>query len=904
MTQAESPIEADINAASPGKSAYIQRVFPHIARLIEAAARQSTAWVTREELINALLLDGDAKELVIPGAHATSKSIRDYAGNTIDWWSADYTADNSRIEDYRRHFARERIDEKYAYWPISLGPSPQVRKIWINNASWLIRNEFEHEIRESSNLHWNLWPTQMLPYKNIAKGDLVVTSWNEIKHRKRGKQLGWVVEVDHVVTSEYESQDHAFSIMKDALPDGVRKADLNKKRFLEHPYNESAPTSGYILAYTSRPKFLLDQPRPDDLSLSSHGWRGWTETELQRLHYDSLTRLAPRAWQVNNNRTAEWETASGLLFAPHRDPNGKQRAGYESLKEARPGDIVYSMFEGAVGAKGIVAETARDLQPGQGSGGRIGPGYELRVNFQRLTAPFRPREFFEEISEMMDPNMTQLTIDGNAVQPRYFGQIALSHSDVYDAIIRRTSKTVGADRHLLIRLSDRQGAGAESIDGYRLVLATEQSVAVVKIGKPLADKTVNFYSQLLNIGKEVSVFLLIGGERKSLFRANLTQITNDPTQVATELVPSFHVEHIQAGNTCFLLDAIDSENLFNRLDELLVPNDDPATSISESLKGQQSVMSVLKIMDESSTPPPPPPGAALSERVRRLASQLSWPERDVKELLEGLESRRPQIVLTGPPGTGKTYCASLIANDLIAATDPPGDSDSCIHIVQFHPTYSYQEFIEGLQPQPSGSSFVFDWVDGVLKKIVAKIEDNRREGKSPRQVLIIDEINRANVPSVLGELMYLLEYRSKSVTLGSGRSFSLPEELIIIGTMNSADRSIRGLDLALRRRFDFVNVVPDAQVLRKHYDHDGRGKLSGISIDQLVDGFDRLNKQIELDTQSSDLMIGHSYLMERIMNRQVLERVWRQQLFPLIREYFLGSADLIGKYNVAKFWDA
>jgi 5-methylcytosine-specific restriction protein B len=343
--------------------------------------------------------------------------------------------------------------------------------------------------------------------------------------------------------------------------------------------------------------------------------------------------------------------------------------------------------------------------------------------------------------------------------------------------------------------------------------------------------------------------------------------------------------------------------LFNRLDELLVPNDDPATSISESLKGQQSVMSVLKIMDES-PPPGAPTGSILSERVRRLASQLSWPEREVKELLEGLESRRPQIVLTGPPGTGKTYCASLIANDLIAAADPPGDSDSCIHIVQFHPTYSYQEFIEGLQPQPSGSSFVFDWVDGVLKKIVAKIEDNRREGKSPRQVLIIDEINRANVPSVLGELMYLLEYRSKSVTLGSGRSFSLPEELIIIGTMNSADRSIRGLDLALRRRFDFVNVVPDAQVLRKHYDHDGRGKLSGISIDQLVDGFDRLNKQIELDTQSSDLMIGHSYLMERIMNRQVLERVWRQQLFPLIREYFLGSADLIGKYNVAKFWDA
>jgi 5-methylcytosine-specific restriction endonuclease McrBC GTP-binding regulatory subunit McrB len=312
-------------------------------------------------------------------------------------------------------------------------------------------------------------------------------------------------------------------------------------------------------------------------------------------------------------------------------------------------------------------------------------------------------------------------------------------------------------------------------------------------------------------------------------------------------------------------------------------------------------MSVLKTSVESN-PPPGDVRKTSSERARRLARQLSWDERKTGELLDGLESRRPQIVLAGPPGTGKTYCASAIARALLEDVEPAIDIESNIHIVQFHPTYSYQEFMEGLQPKPLGSSFVFDWVDGVLKRIVNKIEIARQEGKPLRNILIIDEINRANVPSVLGELMYLLEYRSKNVTLGSGKSFSLPRELIIIGTMNSADRSIRGLDLALRRRFDFFDVEPDGQVLRDHYANGGKGNLVGMTIDQLVAGFNQLNTQIELDSQTSDLMIGHSYLMEKYMSREVLERVWRQQLFPLVREYFLGSADLIGKYNVDKFW--
>jgi len=124
------------------QAGHIARIYPHIARLIDVAARRSSAWVTREELINELLLDNDAKKLVDIGASGTSMTIRKYAGNTIDWWSADYTKNNKEIiKIYRPQYVREEIDEKDAYWPVSLGLAPRKRKVWINNASWLIRNE-------------------------------------------------------------------------------------------------------------------------------------------------------------------------------------------------------------------------------------------------------------------------------------------------------------------------------------------------------------------------------------------------------------------------------------------------------------------------------------------------------------------------------------------------------------------------------------------------------------------------------------------------------------------------------------------------------------------------------------------------------------------------------------------
>jgi len=896
MSQIENDDDIEAEEIPDGQGGLIQDLYPQIASSIQRAAKLSSAWVSREEIIYELLLESDTRNRLEIERSKTGMSLKKYAGNIVDWWSSDFTKKTPEFMHLFSKFAREKIDKKWAYWDVSLGSPPRIRKVWIRSQPGQRRSEFESEIQ--NNTYWNLWPTKMQPYNDIEIGDFVVTAWNEEYFGKKGKMLSWVSEIKQISKSKYESIDDAFSILTRDLENNSDR--LTRKEFISHPYTQGATESGYVLAYVLTPKFLLDQPRPDDLDLARNGWKEWSETALHGLRFEGINVPAPRVWQVNNNQEAEWETASGLLFAPTRGPNGEKRVGYDNLKEAKCNDIVYSMAGGYIRARGTVIDPPRVLELGQESGGRTGPGYELRVDFQRLRLPFRPKEYFDEIKEMMNPDMTQLTVNGDARQPTYFAEIARSHGDVYDDIIRRTTTTVGANRHVLFRLSGKQGAGAATIDGYRKVLAATGKVALIKIGAPIAENTAQFYDRLLRIGKQVSVFLLSGSDEKSLFEANLVQISNDPLSVVSDLIPDFHSEHIEEGRTCFVLDKIESKNLFDQLDDLLVLDKDPVPPISESLKGQQSVMNVLKISTESLQPVK----SGWSKRIRELAHELTWQEGKVSELLEGLEQRRHQIILTGPPGTGKTFCAEKIAEDLLKASNIEDDPASRLHVVQFHPTYSYQEFIEGLQPEPVDTSFKFKWVDGVLKKIVTTMKDLSRDGKSTRQVLIIDEINRANVPSVLGELMYLLEYRDKNMTLGSGEKFSLPKELIIIGTMNSADRSIRGLDLALRRRFDFFEVDPDGNILLKFYGFEGKGKLTGMTIEQLVGGFNRLNMQIKSDSLTADLMIGHSYFMEKEMNWQVLDRVWRQQLKPLIREYFLGSPDITEKYSIEKFWVA
>lgn len=253
-----------------------------------------------------------------------------------------------------------------------------------------------------------------------------------------------------------------------------------------------------------------------------------------------------------------------------------------------------------------------------------------------------------------------------------------------------------------------------------------------------------------------------------------------------------------------------------------------------------------------------------------LLLDLAW----LQETVELLNDKR-QLILYGPPGTGKTYLAQELCRALVEAAG--GE----YAIVQFHPSYAYEDFFEGLRPRLSAAGAVgFELVPGPLRRMAALAE------RSPAKpyVLIIDEINRANLAKVFGELYFLLEYRGQNVTLQySATEFRLPRNLFLIGTMNTADRSVALVDAAMRRRFYFQGMFPTASPIREML---GRWLArQGLSAEP-AHLLDELNARIA----DEDFAVGPSYLMTRAVAAPGgLERLWKVAILPLLAEHYFGE---------------
>jgi 5-methylcytosine-specific restriction protein B len=206
--------------------------------------------------------------------------------------------------------------------------------------------------------------------------------------------------------------------------------------------------------------------------------------------------------------------------------------------------------------------------------------------------------------------------------------------------------------------------------------------------------------------------------------------------------------------------------------------------------------------------------------------------------------------------------------------------------VQFHPAYSYEDFIQGIRPQSQDGQLAYPLVPGRFLEFCKKAES--REGLC---VLIIDEINRANLAQVFGELMYLLEYRDKKIRLaGSNELFSIPENIRIIGTMNTADRSIALVDHALRRRFAFIELRPNYEVLRRYHEK----KETGFPVDGLIETLKRLNHAIA----DKHYEVGISYFLTENLAEE-LEDIWQMEIEPYLEEYFYDQLDKVDEFR----WD-
>ncbi len=252
--------------------------------------------------------------------------------------------------------------------------------------------------------------------------------------------------------------------------------------------------------------------------------------------------------------------------------------------------------------------------------------------------------------------------------------------------------------------------------------------------------------------------------------------------------------------------------------------------------------------------------------------------------LDVLEERR-QVILYGPPGTGKTYVAQALAEHVTAESD-------AVEIVQFHPSYAYEDFFEGLRPVVGDTGLAYEVRHGPLRQLAERAQQN----PELNYVLIIDEINRGNIAKIFGELYFLLEYRDRSVRLPySGDRFTIPANVFVIGTMNSADRSIAALDAAMRRRFAFLELHPSRKpvegVLRRWL------RTRELPTDA-ADLLDALNARVPDD----ELRIGPSYLMSTgIASEGKLDSVWRYDLLPLLAEHHYGDGiDVQQRYGLAE----
>jgi hypothetical protein len=280
-------------------------------------------------------------------------------------------------------------------------------------------------------------------------------------------------------------------------------------------------------------------------------------------------------------------------------------------------------------------------------------------------------------------------------------------------------------------------------------------------------------------------------------------------------------------------------------------------------------------------PPPYPSTTSLPAYTFQQLLEETYLEESFLRSIENLfSSGKKQVIFTGPPGTGKTYVAQKFARYLQG-------SEGRVQLVQFHPTYGYEEFMEGIRPRVVQTREGFHDVTYEVEEGLFKMFCEEARGRKGNYIFIIDEINRGNLSRIFGELLYLLEYRDKEIILPYSRQhFSIPENVYILGTMNTADRSIALVDFALRRRFHFVSFEADQAILKRWLE-----KNRPSMMESVLEIFTLLNQAIE----DRHFKIGFSYFMDPELDPDKLRLLWNYTLRPYLDEYWFNDPSRVSR---------
>lgn len=294
----------------------------------------------------------------------------------------------------------------------------------------------------------------------------------------------------------------------------------------------------------------------------------------------------------------------------------------------------------------------------------------------------------------------------------------------------------------------------------------------------------------------------------------------------------------------------------------------------------------------------PRPTSAEDDQDSDLSPFLLWSEEKERDALR-LWERKRNIILQGPPGVGKTFWSQQFAervneapaalSGLIGMGAPPRHIFRC----QFHQSMSYEDFVEGYRPNAEGG---FDLAPGIFRKAV----ETAMECPSEQVVLIVDEINRGNISKIFGELLSLIEADKRSAEWATTLPYSkddfwVPDNLYIIGMMNTADRSISLVDYALRRRFGFVDVEPefDNPNFKSYLIKSG---VEGGLIEKIAEKLSALNRVISSAPHLGfGFQVGHSYFMsaDSLSENGEYAQIIKYEIKPLLEEYWFDDPDMV-----------
>ncbi|MFW5891726.1 MAG: AAA family ATPase, partial [bacterium] len=279
------------------------------------------------------------------------------------------------------------------------------------------------------------------------------------------------------------------------------------------------------------------------------------------------------------------------------------------------------------------------------------------------------------------------------------------------------------------------------------------------------------------------------------------------------------------------------------------------------------------------------------DTIDNLDDELFMPEEQISDIVKLLKKKK-NIILQGSPGVGKTFSIDKIIKKHFNIEDAKDQ----ILMIQFHQSFSYEEFIEGLRPNITDNGFSIK--SGILKSF---IDEHVSTNPEKDYFLIIDEINRGNLSKIFGELLLLIEKdkRGKHYQVKlpySNDYFYVPKNLFIIGTMNTADRSLALIDYALRRRFSFVDLKPvfSSDKFNSYLKDKG---LNSNNINRINHTMTTINEEIKKDL-GDNFEIGHSYFVTRevVEFEEWYQNIIKYDILPLLREYYFDDEEKIKKF--------